>query len=36
MERESVSHSAVSDSATNPLDCSPPGSSVHEILQAVI
>ena len=28
-----LSHSAVPDSAT-PMDCSPPGSSVHEILQA--
>ena len=31
----SVSHSVVSDSC-NPMDCSPPGSSVHEILQARI
>ena len=30
-----VSHSVVSDSC-NPMDCSPPGSSVHEILQARI
>ena len=29
----SVSHSAVSDS-WDPMDCSPPGSSVHGILQA--
>ena len=30
-----VSHSVVSDSVT-PMDCSPPGSSVHGILQARI
>ena len=30
-----VSHSVVSDSC-NPMDCSPPGSSVHGILQARI
>ena len=32
---ESVSHSVVSDSC-NPMDCSPPGSSAHGILQARI
>ena len=31
-ESESVSHSFVSD----PVDCNPPGSSVHRILQARI
>ena len=34
-ESESVSHSVVSDSL-QPMDCSPPGSSVHGILQARI
>ena len=34
-ESESVSHSVMSDSKT-PMDCSPPGSSVHGILQARI
>ena len=33
---ESVSRSVVSDSFCNPMDCSPPGSSVHGILQARI
>ena len=34
MKSESVSHSIVSD--CDPMDCSPSGSSVHEILQARI
>ena len=34
-ESESVSRSVLSDSC-NPMDCCPPGSSVHEILQARI
>ena len=29
-----LSHSVVSDSFCDPMDCSPPGSSVHGILQA--
>ena len=33
-ESESVNHSVVSDS--DPMDCSPPGSSIHGILQARI
>ena len=28
--------SVASDSLSDPMDCSPPGSSVHEILQAGI
>ena len=35
MKEESVSHSVVSES-WNHMDCSPPGSSVHGILQARI
>ena len=31
-----VSQSVVSDSFSDPVDCSPPGSSVHGILQARI
>ena len=34
-ESESVSYSVVSDSC-DPMDCSPPGSSVHGIIQAKI
>ena len=34
-ESESVSHAVMSDSL-QPMDCSPPGSSVHGILQARI
>ena len=34
-ESESVSYSVVSDSC-DPMDCSPPGSSVHGIIQARI
>ena len=33
--KESVSRPVVFDSY-DPTDCSPPGSSVHEILQAII
>ena len=29
-----VSHSLMSDSIRDPMDCSPPGSSVHRLFQA--
>ena len=32
----SVSHSVMSDSLCDSMDCSPPGSSLHRILQARI
>ena len=36
VKSQSVSHSVVSSSFCDPLDCSLPGSSVHGILQARI
>ena len=35
-KEESVSYSVVSDSCDPPMDCSPPGSPVHGIMQARI